>query len=98
MPTKIIAVGVNYLDHAREMGRELPKEPLIWFKATTSLLPDGGKIEIPFREHRTDFEAELCIVIGRRIRNVTPAAAARRWELMLKETVLTERLRDRQGV
>ena len=65
LPSKIIAVGVNYLDHAREMGRELPKEPLIWFKATTSLLPDGGKIEIPFPQHRTDFEAELAIIIGR---------------------------------
>ena len=45
--------------------------------ATTSLLPDGGKIEVPFPNHRTDFEAELCIVIGRRIRNVTTAAASR---------------------
>jgi 2-keto-4-pentenoate hydratase/2-oxohepta-3-ene-1,7-dioic acid hydratase in catechol pathway len=77
VPTKIIAVGINYLDHAREMGRELPKEPLIWFKATTSLLPDGGKIEIPFPQHRTDFEAELAIVIGRKIRNVSPATAGR---------------------
>ena len=77
VPGKIIAVGVNYLDHAREMGRELPKEPLIWFKATTSLLADGGKIEIPFPQHRTDFEAELCIVIGRKIRNVSPTQAAR---------------------
>jgi len=77
VPTKIIAVGVNYLDHAREMGRELPKEPLIWFKATTSLLPDGGKIEIPFPQHRTDFEAELAIVIGRKIRNVSPTQASR---------------------
>ncbi|MBW8865690.1 MAG: fumarylacetoacetate hydrolase family protein, partial [Verrucomicrobia bacterium] len=77
VPSKIIAVGINYLDHAREMNRELPKEPLIWFKATTSLLPDGGKIEIPFREHRTDFEAELAIVIGRKIRNVTPTQAPR---------------------
>jgi 2-keto-4-pentenoate hydratase/2-oxohepta-3-ene-1,7-dioic acid hydratase in catechol pathway len=77
LPTKIIAVGVNYLDHAREMGRDLPKEPLIWFKATTSLLPDGGKIEIPFGEHRTDFEAELAIVIGRKIRNVSPTQASR---------------------
>ncbi len=76
-PSKIIAVGVNYLDHAREMNRELPKEPLIWFKATTSLLPDGGKIEIPFPQHRTDFEAELVIVIGRKIRNVSPTQAAR---------------------
>ena len=77
VPSKIICVGVNYADHAREMGRELPKEPLIWFKAPTSLIPDGGKIEIPFREHRTDFEAELVIVIGRKIRNVTVASASR---------------------
>src|SRR3984957_1048072 len=77
MPSKIICVGLNYADHARETGKALPKEPLIWFKATTSLIPDGAKIEIPFPNHRTDFEAELAIVIGRRVRNVTPAAAAR---------------------
>jgi len=76
-PSKIIAVGINYADHAREMGRTQPKEPLIWFKATSSLIPDGAKIEIPFAKHRTDFEAELAIVIGRRIRNITAAAASR---------------------
>src|SRR5579884_2242906 len=76
-PSKIIAVGLNYADHARESGKPLPKEPLFWFKATTSLIPDGAKIEIPFPHHRTDYEAELAIVIGRRVRNVTPAAAAR---------------------
>src|SRR5882757_5161602 len=76
-PSKIIAVGLNYADHARESGKPLPKEPLFWFKATTSLIPDGGKVEIPFPHHRTDFEAEMGIVIGRRVRNVTPAAAAR---------------------
>ena len=76
-PSKIIAVGLNYADHARESNKPLPKEPLFWLKATTSLLPDGGKIEVPFSNHRTDFEAELGVVIGRRVRNVTPAAAAR---------------------
>jgi 2-keto-4-pentenoate hydratase/2-oxohepta-3-ene-1,7-dioic acid hydratase in catechol pathway len=76
-PTKIIAIGLNYADHVREMGRELPKEPLFWFKATTSLLPDGGKIEVPYPQHRTDYEAELAIVIGRKIRNVTPTVASR---------------------
>jgi 2-keto-4-pentenoate hydratase/2-oxohepta-3-ene-1,7-dioic acid hydratase in catechol pathway len=76
-PSKLIAIGLNYADHAREQNKPLPKEPLFWFKATTSLLPDGGKIEVPFAEHRTDFEAELAIVIGRRIRNVAPAAASR---------------------
>jgi 2-keto-4-pentenoate hydratase/2-oxohepta-3-ene-1,7-dioic acid hydratase in catechol pathway len=69
-------VGLNYADHARETNKPLPKDPLFWFKATTSLLPDGGKIEIPFETHRTDFEAELAIVIGRKVRNATPAAAA----------------------
>jgi 2-keto-4-pentenoate hydratase/2-oxohepta-3-ene-1,7-dioic acid hydratase in catechol pathway len=77
VPSKIIAVGLNYADHVREMKRELPKEPLFWFKATTSLLPDGGKIEIPFPQHRTDFEAELAIVIGRKIRSVPAASASR---------------------
>jgi len=77
VPSKVIGVGLNYADHARETGKSLPREPLFWFKATSSLIPDGGKIEIPFQQHRTDYEAELAIVIGRRVRNVTPAAAAR---------------------
>jgi 2-keto-4-pentenoate hydratase/2-oxohepta-3-ene-1,7-dioic acid hydratase in catechol pathway len=77
VPSKIIAVGLNYADHARETGRPLPKEPLFWLKATTSLIPDGGKIEIPFRDHRTDYEAELAIVIGRKIRSVSPTQAPR---------------------
>ena len=76
-PSKVIAIGLNYADHARETNKPLPKEPLFWLKANTSLLPDGGKIEIPFANHRTDYEAELAIVIGRRVRNVTPTAAAR---------------------
>jgi 2-keto-4-pentenoate hydratase/2-oxohepta-3-ene-1,7-dioic acid hydratase in catechol pathway len=76
-PSKIISIGLNYADHAREQNKALPKEPLFWFKAPTSQLPDGGKIEIPFPQHRTDFEAELAIVIGRRVRNVTPTGASR---------------------
>jgi 2-keto-4-pentenoate hydratase/2-oxohepta-3-ene-1,7-dioic acid hydratase in catechol pathway len=76
-PSKVIAVGLNYADHAREQNKPLPREPLFWFKAPTSLLPDGAKIEIPFPQHRTDYEAELAIVIGRKVRNAAPAAAAR---------------------
>ncbi|MGB1789247.1 MAG: fumarylacetoacetate hydrolase family protein [Limisphaerales bacterium] len=55
----------------------MPKSPLFWLKSPESILPDGGKIDIPFPEHRVDYEAELAIVIGRRIRNVTPKAASR---------------------
>jgi len=76
-PSKVIAVGLNYADHAREQNKPLPKEPLIWFKAPSSLIPDGAKIEIPFPQHRTDYEAELTIVIGRKVRSVTAAAAPR---------------------
>ena len=76
-PSKIIAVGLNYADHAAESGLETPKTPLFWLKSPKSILPDGGKIEIPFEKHRTDYEAELAIVIGRSIRNVTPKAASR---------------------
>src|ERR1041384_8559568 len=60
-PTKIIAVGLNYADHARESGKPLPKEPLLWLKATPSLISDGANIEVPFPNHRTDFEAEMAI-------------------------------------
>ena len=77
VPSKVIAVGLNYIEHARETGKPLPRLPLFWLKAATSLLPDGGKIEVPFPHHRTDYEAELAIVIGRKIRNVTPATASR---------------------
>lgn len=76
-PSKVIAVGLNYADHARESGLEPPKEPLFWLKAPTSLIADGGKIDIPFPDNEVHFEAELAVVIGRRVRNVTPAAAAR---------------------
>ncbi len=77
LPSKVISVGLNYADQAREVGQPTPKEPLIWFKAPTALLPDGGKIELPHAHHRVEYAAELAIIIGRRIRNVTPAAAPR---------------------
>ena len=77
VPSKIIAVGLNYADLIQETGLTAPKEPLFWFKATTSLIPDGAKIEVPFAKHRTDFEAELAIIIGRKLRNVAPTEAAR---------------------
>jgi 2-keto-4-pentenoate hydratase/2-oxohepta-3-ene-1,7-dioic acid hydratase in catechol pathway len=59
-PSKVIAVGLNYADHIKEMQRTPLGTPLIWFKAPSSLLPHGGAIEIAFPEHQTDFEAESC--------------------------------------
>jgi 2-keto-4-pentenoate hydratase/2-oxohepta-3-ene-1,7-dioic acid hydratase in catechol pathway len=74
-PSKVIAVGLNYADHIKEMQRTPLGTPLIWFKAPSSLLPHGGTIEIAFPEHQTDFEAELGIVLGTAARNVSVSRA-----------------------
>jgi 2-keto-4-pentenoate hydratase/2-oxohepta-3-ene-1,7-dioic acid hydratase in catechol pathway len=70
-PSKLMAVGLNYADHIAEMKRTPLGTPLIWFKAPTSLLPHEGTIEIAFPEHKTDFEVELAIVLGKRAKNVS---------------------------
>jgi 2-keto-4-pentenoate hydratase/2-oxohepta-3-ene-1,7-dioic acid hydratase in catechol pathway len=70
-PSKLIAVGLNYSDHIAEMKRTAVGAPLIWFKAPSSLLPHNGAIEIAFPEHRTDFEAELAVVLGTPTKNVS---------------------------
>ncbi len=72
-PTKIVAVGRNYADHAKELGNEAPPEPIIFLKPPTTVLAPGGTIVRPSMSQRVDFEGELAIVIGRQARNV-PAA------------------------
>jgi 2-keto-4-pentenoate hydratase/2-oxohepta-3-ene-1,7-dioic acid hydratase in catechol pathway len=65
-PSKIVCIGRNYRDHAAELGNEVPKEPLIFLKATSALLAPGATIHLPPQSERVDFEGELAIVIGRR--------------------------------
>jgi 2-keto-4-pentenoate hydratase/2-oxohepta-3-ene-1,7-dioic acid hydratase in catechol pathway len=65
-PSKIVCIGRNYRDHAAELGNEVPKEPLLFLKAPSSILPPGGTIHIPIQSQRVDFEGELAIVIGKR--------------------------------
>ena len=74
-PSKIIAIGLNYADHAAEHGNEVPPQPLMWLKAPSSLLAHGGTIEIAFPDHKTDHEAELAVVIGKRGKAITEADA-----------------------
>ncbi|MFQ5848186.1 MAG: fumarylacetoacetate hydrolase family protein [Candidatus Methylomirabilales bacterium] len=76
-PSKIVAVGLNYRDHAAELGFELPDEPVIFIKPGTTVLPHLGKILYPKVSNRLDYEAELAIVIGRYAREVPPKKAAR---------------------
>jgi len=64
-PSKIVCIGRNYRDHAAELGNEAPKEPLLFLKAPSSLLPPGGIIRLPAISQRVDYEGELGIVLGR---------------------------------
>ena len=69
-PTKIVCVGRNYADHAKELGNEAPPEPILFLKPVSALLPNGGTIVRPALSSRVDHEGELAIVIGRTAKNV----------------------------
>ena len=70
---KIVCVGRNYSEHAKELGNEVPSEPLIFFKPPSSLISPGEKIVRPRRHsQRVEFEGELTIVIGKKCRNLGP--------------------------
>jgi len=70
-PGKIICVGLNYRDHAEEQGVDLPPAPLFFAKYTTALIGPGDPIVIPPTVTQCDYEAELGVVIGARVRNVS---------------------------
>ena len=75
-PGKIVAIGLNYMDHVRESGAEPPKQPLVFCKFTTSLIGDGEEIRIPRAlTERVDWEIELAAIIGEPARNVSEADA-----------------------
>jgi 2-keto-4-pentenoate hydratase/2-oxohepta-3-ene-1,7-dioic acid hydratase in catechol pathway len=74
-PSKILCVGRNYRDHARELGNEVPEEPLLFFKPPSALLPPGGDVELPPASARVEHEAELGVVVGARLRDVSEAEA-----------------------
>ncbi len=69
-PGKIICVGLNYSDHAKESGMEIPKEPVIFSKAVTSLSGPNDPIVLPRNSKKTDWEVELAFVIGKRAKYV----------------------------
>ena len=70
-PGKIVCVGLNYKDHAEEQGVDLPAAPLLFAKFTTSLIGPGDPIVIPTLVTKCDYEAELGVVIGERVKNVS---------------------------
>ena len=75
-PTKIVAIGLNYRDHALERNKPLPDEPLIFIKPPTAVVGPGEPIVLPAGVGRVDHEAEVAVVIGRRARQVPESEAA----------------------
>jgi 2,4-diketo-3-deoxy-L-fuconate hydrolase len=74
-PGKIVCVGLNYKEHAREQGVEPPKEPVLFLKATTSLCGPNDDLVLPRGSKKTDWEVELAVVIGKRASYVEKAQA-----------------------
>lgn len=65
-PSKIICIGLNYADHAKETGAAIPTEPIIFFKSTTALIGPNDNVVIPKNSKKTDWEVELAVVIGKK--------------------------------
>lgn len=74
-PSKIICIGLNYSDHAKETGAKLPDEPIIFFKATSALTGPNDTLIIPRNSEKTDWEVELAVVIGKRTSYVSEQEA-----------------------
>ncbi|MEJ5377539.1 MAG: fumarylacetoacetate hydrolase family protein [bacterium] len=66
MPSKVVAVGLNYRDHAEETGHPIPEEPLLFMKPSTAVIGPGESIRLPSASQRVDYEAELAVVLAKR--------------------------------
>jgi 2-keto-4-pentenoate hydratase/2-oxohepta-3-ene-1,7-dioic acid hydratase in catechol pathway len=86
-PSKIICVGRNYREHAKELGNEIPTEPLLFFKPPSSLLNPGGVVRLPVASARVDFEGELALVIGKRAHRLKPDAD---WRAVVRGVTLAD--------
>lgn len=74
-PSKLICIGLNYADHARETNAQVPSEPIIFFKATSSIIGPNDEVVIPRGSEKTDWEVELAVVIGKKASYVSEAEA-----------------------
>jgi 2-keto-4-pentenoate hydratase/2-oxohepta-3-ene-1,7-dioic acid hydratase in catechol pathway len=96
--TKIVCIGKNYADHAAEMGGDLPPEPLIFLKPSTTLIGDGESIVLPVISDRVDHEGELAIVIGEIAKNVSAADAfSVIWGYTIANDVTARDIQDKDG-
>ncbi len=97
-PSKIVAVGKNYTDHAAEMGTEVPPEPLLFLKPPTTIITTDAEIKYPPQSRRVDYEGELALVIGDRTMNCTPEEAhSKIWGYTIANDVTARDLQQRDG-
>ncbi len=75
-PGKIVCVGRNYSEHAKELGNDVPKEPLLFLKPPSSVVRDGEAIVLPPQSHQVEYEGEIGVVIGARLSHADTAAAS----------------------
>jgi 2-keto-4-pentenoate hydratase/2-oxohepta-3-ene-1,7-dioic acid hydratase in catechol pathway len=76
LPTKVVCIGKNYADHAKEMGGEAPADPVMFIKPSTSVIGPNAAIRLPADSSRVDFEGELAVVIGQPCKDVPAEKAA----------------------
>ncbi|MBA3671697.1 MAG: fumarylacetoacetate hydrolase family protein [Gemmatimonadaceae bacterium] len=74
-PSKIVCVGRNYAAHAKELGNEVPREPLIFLKPPSSIIRNGTSIRLPCVSKQVEFEGEIGVVLGQRLRKASPEEA-----------------------
>jgi 2-keto-4-pentenoate hydratase/2-oxohepta-3-ene-1,7-dioic acid hydratase in catechol pathway len=74
-PSKIVCVGRNYLEHARELGNDVPSEPLIFLKPPSSVIDGGESIILPPQSQQVDYEGEIGLVVGHRLRHASEEEA-----------------------
>lgn len=74
-PSKIICIGLNYIDHAEELNMSVPEEPIIFLKPSSSVIGNNEEIQYPEMSVRVDYEAELAIIIGRKAKNIESSEA-----------------------
>ncbi|MBD2460823.1 fumarylacetoacetate hydrolase family protein [Oscillatoria sp. FACHB-1407] len=97
-PSKIIAVGKNYQKHAAEMGGEVPKEPLLFFKPPTAVIAADTPIQYPPQSERVDYEGELALIIGDRCVDCTPDEARQKiWGYTIANDVTARDLQRRDN-
>lgn len=97
-PSKIVAVGKNYVDHAAEMGTPVPKEPLLFMKPSTAITAANREIHYPPQSQRVDYEGELALVIGAPCVDCTPAEAQGKiWGYTIANDVTARDLQKQDG-